>query len=161
FAVALLSTALVALFARARAPREAVVLLPVLFVSLIATRQMPLFAIATAPYLAAHGVDALANLASIVGRHLPTLTATTRPPGRRADAIAFVIGAAILTVAASGGVRAPDLGGYPTAALAALRPGPGLLNQYDWGGYLIRAALATPVFIDGRLTPYLNRLLHD
>ena len=161
FAIALLSTALVALFARARAPREAVVLLPVLFVSLIATRQMPLFAIATAPYLAAHGVDALANLASIVGRHLPTLVATTRPPGRRADAITFVIGAAILAVAASGGVSAPDLGGYPTAALAALRPGPGLLNQYDWGGYLIWAAPATPVFIDGRLTPYLNGVLDD
>ena len=45
-AKALFATLVAALFARARAPREAVVLLPVLFVSLIATRQLPLFAIA-------------------------------------------------------------------------------------------------------------------
>jgi hypothetical protein len=161
FAVALLSTVLVALFARVRAAREAVVLLPVLFLSLIATRQMPLFAIASAPFLAAYGADALAHLASIGGRHLPTLAATTRPPGRRADALALVIATVLLAVAARIGVSSPDLSGYPTAALASLRPGPGLLNQYDWGGYLIWAAPATPVFVDGRLVPYLNGVLDD
>jgi hypothetical protein len=63
FALAIFATFVTAFCSRARAPREGVVLLPVLFLSLIATRQMPLFAIATAPYLAAHGGDALAELA--------------------------------------------------------------------------------------------------
>jgi hypothetical protein len=161
FAVVLLSTLLVALLSRARAPREAVLLLPVLAISLIATRQMPLFAIAAAPYLAAYGADALAHVASIIGLDLPALAAPTRPPGRRADAIAFVIAAVLLAVAARVGVSSPDLGGFPTAALPSLRPGPGLLNQYDWGGYLIWAAPATPVFVDGRLIPYLNGVLDD
>ncbi|MEK7863981.1 MAG: hypothetical protein AAB295_12060, partial [Chloroflexota bacterium] len=31
-----------------------------------------------------------------------------------------------------------------------LDPGPGLFNQYDWGGYLIRYAPEHPTFIDGR-----------
>lgn len=161
FAVVLFSTLLVALFARVPAPREAVVLLPVLFVSLIATRQMPLFAIAAAPYLAAYGADALAHIASIVGVQLPTLSAAPRPPGRRADAIALVIAGVLLASAARIGVSSPELSGYPTAALPSLRPGPGLLNQYDWGGYLIWAAPATPVFVDGRLIPYLNGVLDD
>jgi len=59
------------------------------------------------------------------------------------------------------GTDAPSLGGFPTAALPALRAGPGLLNQYDWGGYLIANAPQTPVFVDGRLTPYLNGVLAD
>ena len=75
FAVALFATLIVALFARARAPREAVVLLPVLFVSLVATRQMPLFAIAAAPYLATFGGGALVSLASLVHLRAPALTA--------------------------------------------------------------------------------------
>jgi hypothetical protein len=54
-----------------------------------------------------------------------------------------------------------DESGYPRAALAALPSGPGLLNQYDWGGYLIYAAPATPVFIDGRLFPYVPAVLDD
>jgi hypothetical protein len=100
-------------------------------------------------------------MASTVDLHLPTLAAATRPPGRRADEIALVIAAVVLAVAARIGVSSPELSGYPTAALAALRPGPGLLNQYDWGGYLIWAAPATPVFVDGRLIPYLNGVLDD
>jgi len=63
--------------------------------------------------------------------------------------------------AVAAGPRAPDLARYPAAAVAALAPGPGLLNDYDWGGYLIWAAPRTPVFIDGRLTPYLPEVLAD
>jgi hypothetical protein len=137
------------------------VLLPVLFVSLIATRQLPLFVIAAAPYLATRGGDALAGFASVSGLRLRSLATGARPPGRRVDAIALVIAAAVLALASWSGVNAPQLGGFPSAALASLRPGPGLLNQYDWGGYLIWAAPATPVFIDGRLTPYLPDVLND
>ena len=54
-----------------------------------------------------------------------------------------------------------DESAYPRAALAALPAGAGTLNQYDWGGYLIEFAPATPVFIDGRLFPYVPSVLED
>ena len=161
FAVTLFATLVAALFARSRAPREAVVLLPVLFVSLIATRQLPLFAIAAAPYLAAFGGEALMSLASFVRLRVPSPSSTGRPPGPRADAIAVLAAVVIIAFASATGVSAPELGGFPVGALGSLRPGPGLFNQYDWGGYLIWAAPATPVFVDGRLTPYLPGVIND
>jgi hypothetical protein len=57
--------------------------------------------------------------------------------------------------------NAPDLSAYPTGALSSLPPGPGLLNRYDWGGFLIWYAPATPVFVDGRLFPYVDGALDD
>jgi len=161
FALAIFATLVTAFFSRARAPREGVVLLPVLFLSLIATRQMPLFAIATVPYLAAYGGDALAELAAIAQLRTPRMAAVTRPPGRTVDAVVLAVAAVALAFAAASGTDAPSLGGFPAAALPALRAGPGLLNQYDWGGYLIANAPRTPVFVDGRLTPYLNGVLAD
>jgi hypothetical protein len=161
FALAIFATLTTALFARSRAPREGAVLLPVLFISMTATRQMPLFAIAAAPYLAAYGGEAIAELAALLRLPIPRFTALSRRPGRIADGLAIAIAAIALAAAAATGTEAPALGGYPTAALPALRPGPGLLNQYDWGGYLIASAPRTPVFVDGRLIPYLGGILSD
>ena len=45
--------------------------------------------------------------------------------------------------------------------VGALPSGDGTLNQYDWGGYLIAFAPRTPVFIDGRLFPYVPDVLAD
>lgn len=161
FFTALAATFATALLARARAPREAVVLLPVLFVSLIATRQLPLFAIAAVPYLAAYGGDALREVATLLRVPLLRLSSTGLAPGRAADGIAVGLAAVVLALAAATGTSAPDLSGYPVAALGALRAGPGLLNHYDWGGYLIANAPRTPVFVDGRLIPYLGPVLDD
>jgi hypothetical protein len=161
FAVAVFATLVTALFARTRAPREAVVLLPVLFISLIATRQLPLFAIAAAPYLAAHGGEAVAELVAILRLRLPTLAPSGRAPTRVIDLTALAIAAVVLALGAATGTAAPDLGGYPGAALPALRAGPGLFNHYDWGGYLIATAPRTPVFVDGRLTPYLGGVIAE
>ncbi len=162
FAVALFATLGTALHARSRAPREVIILVPVLFVSLIATRQLPFFAIAAAPYLARHGGEALAELASAVpGLRLPRSSSTGRPPGRRADGIALGAGAVILAIAMATGTASPDVSGYPAAALGSLRQGPGMFNHYDWGGYLIASAPRTPVFTDGRLTPYLDGVLRE
>jgi hypothetical protein len=36
-----------------------------------------------------------------------------------------------------------------------------LLNEYDWGGYLIFNLPQRPVFIDGRYVPYLGGVLDD
>ncbi len=161
FFIVIVATLAAALFARTRAPHEAVVLLPVLFVSLIATRQMPLFAIAAVPYIAAYGGDAVTALAEILRVRLPHLGSAAHAPGRVTDAIALAGASVILAIMAAGGTPTPDLSGYPVAALSVLRTGPGLLNQYDWGGYLIASAPRTPVFVDGRLTPYVPAVLAD
>lgn len=161
FAVCLAAVIVVAASARAQARREGLLLVPVLGVALIATRQLPLFAIVAAPFLAAHGDRAIARLAAGLGIPLRGRGGTAAPPGRRADVLVAAAGAVLLAAAVATGVAAPDLSGYPTGALADLRPGPGLFAQYDWGGYLIAAAPATPVFVDGRLTPYLPAVLAE
>ena len=161
FFAAIFGTFATALFARTRAPREAVVLLPVLFVSLIATRQMPLFAIAAVPYLAAYGGEAVTELAAIARVRLPRMASAGRPPSGLVDAIVLAGASLVLAVTAAYGTAAPDLSGYPTAAVPLLRPGPGLLDHYDWGGFLIASAPGTPVFVDGRLIPYLGGVLDD
>jgi len=162
FFVAVAAALLTALFGRAKnALSDAVVLLPVLFVSLIATRQMPLFAIAVAPYLAARGGEAATEIASLLRIRVPARARTGRQPGRAANALALTIATLVLAAACATGIDAPDLSGYPVAAVPLLRPGPGLLNQYDWGGYLIWSAPGTPVFVDGRLVPYLGAVMDD
>ena len=122
---------------------------------------MPLFAIACAPYLAAYGGEAVTELTRLLRLTAPRLAAIARPPGRVADLVAFGVASIVLAVAAATGTDAPTLGGEPVAAVPFLRPGPGLLNEYDWGGYLIWSAPQTPVFVDGRLTPYLGAVLND
>jgi len=129
--------------------REAAVLVPVAFVSLTAARHTPLLAIAAAPYFASRWPDPLA------GRR------TTAPPARWPTP-AIVAACAVTLVAAVALANATiDETGYPRAALAAVPAGPGVLNEYEWGGYLIEFAPRTPVFIDGRLFPYVPAVLAD
>jgi len=161
FALAVFATLAAALFARTRSVRDAIVLLPVLFVSLIATRQMPLFAIVAAPYLAAHGGEAVTEIAAQLRLRLPRLSSVGRQPGRVVDLAALLVAVLVLGAAGVTGTAAPDLAGYPVAAIPSLKPGAGLLNQYDWGGYLIWSAPGTPVFVDGRLVPYLGQVMDD
>ena len=140
-------------------PREALVLIPVTFISLTAVRHAPFLAIAAAPYLAAHGPAALRGLAELVGARLPQLSSTPAPR----SVSAFTLALAVLSIAAVPLVApaAPDLRTYPAAALPALRAGSGLFNEYDWGGFLIFHAPATKVFIDGRLSPYIPHVVND
>jgi hypothetical protein len=57
---------------------------------------------------------------------------------------------------------APDESLYPKAAIPALRASSGvLLHEYDWGGYLIWAAPERPVFVDGRLVPYMPDIVDE
>ena len=78
-----------------------------------------------------------------------------------ADLSAGVIALALLIGGALTAPTEPDLSGFPVTALSQLPAGPGLLNRYDWGGFLIWYAPATPVFIDGRLFPYTGDALRD
>jgi hypothetical protein len=78
-----------------------------------------------------------------------------------AEATAGVIALAMLIAGIATAPREPDLSAFPIAALPQLPAGPGLLNRYDWGGFLIWYAPATPVFVDGRLFPYVGEALDD
>jgi hypothetical protein len=84
------------------------------------------------------------------------------PLGRlAAELTAGVVALALLIAGIATAPRAPDLSAFPIAALPQLPAGPGLLNRYDWGGFLIWYAPATPVFVDGRLFPYVGEALDD
>jgi hypothetical protein len=85
-----------------------------------------------------------------------------RPLGRLvAELVAAAAALAILIAGIATAPREPDLSEFPIAALPELPAGPGLLNRYDWGGFLIWYAPATPVFVDGRLFPYVEEALDD
>ena len=131
---------------------DALLLAPVLVLALSAQRHMPFFAFAAAPYLAL-------RLGTLVP---PSLRALPRRvvPGALVGAAAG-IGAALL-VALATLPAAPDEAAYPAAAVAELAAGDGaLLNEYDWGGYLIWHAPDRHVFIDGRLYPFLPGVFDD
>jgi len=140
---------------------EAALLLPVVFVSLTAARHMPFFAIAAAPYLAAEGPAALAWLARLAGISARVPDASPARSSWQVDVAAAALAALVLSVAAAAAPGDPDESFYPRGALAALPRGPGLLNAYDWGGWLIWNAPDTPVFIDGRLFPFVPDGLAD
>jgi hypothetical protein len=78
-----------------------------------------------------------------------------------ADATAAAIAMILLIAGAATAPTEPDLHDFPVAAVSQLPAGPGLLNRYDWGGFLIWYAPATPVFVDGRLFPYVGDALDD
>jgi hypothetical protein len=129
--------------------REVAILIPVAFVALTAARHTPFLAVAAAPYFASVWPDPLQRW-----------RARAAAPGA---ARAGVIAASAVALAIAVGLvdARVDARGYPRAALAAVPSGAGTFNQYDWGGYLIEFAPGTPVFIDGRLFPFLPDVLED
>ncbi len=169
---------------------EIAVLVPVAFVSLTATRHLVFFPIAAAPFLSSWGPDAWAEgvrtLREAWGdvlRGMSPIAMWTRgrtaqgdprphaaeggppehgrPRGLIANLIAALAALALLIAGIATAPRAPDLSAFPIAALPQLPAGPGLLNRYEWGGFLIWYAPATPVFVDGRLFPYVGEALDD
>ncbi|HEY6957882.1 MAG TPA: hypothetical protein VI814_03575 [Candidatus Limnocylindria bacterium] len=132
---------------------DAFLLIPLLWLALSAQRDMPYFAFAAVPYLAGRAAGALPRLRWTIP--LPAAPRVVLP----AIAIALV---AVAILALGSVPAAPNEAAYPARALAAVRSGTGtLLNEYDWGGYLIWNAPERPVFIDGRLLPYLPNVLAD
>ncbi len=152
FAIFILGTLAVALRAGGELI-DALVIVPLLYLGLSAQRDMPYFAMAVAPYLARRLPLAWPALGTAASR-------ITVPRATLRGAIVGIAAIALLGVASV--PTAPDESAYPTGALTALRAGSGtLLNEYDWGGYLIWRAPERPVFIDGRLFPYLPAVLAD
>jgi hypothetical protein len=129
--------------------REAMLLAPLLYLAFTAQRQMLFFCFAATAFLGAR----LETLLSVRRRF--EAPAPVRLP------VALVLVVAAVASAFTAPSR-PDERGYPSAALDALRAGKGvLLNEYDWGGYLIFNLPERPVFIDGRYVPYLGGVLDD
>ena len=161
FAFVVLAVLVTAQLSRRAGLREAALLVPVLFVSMTAARHTPFFAIASAAYLAAHAPDALSAIVARLRVPLRLPTFAVRVPSARIDLASAAIALAAIIGAGAIARAEPNLSPYPTAALASLPAGPGLVNDYDWGGFLIWYAPATPVFIDGRLFPYTGDALRD
>jgi hypothetical protein len=123
-------------------------IVPFALLALTIQRSTPYACMTLAPFVAAMAPDALRR------------ARTTAPEVPRiAAAVSIVLVAAMLAlVAAIAAPRDPDLSAYPAGALAALRDARGnLLNEYDWGGYLIRYAPEHPVFVDGRVNSLYPR----
>jgi hypothetical protein len=131
---------------------DALLLAPLFWLGLSAQRHMPYFALAATPYIAA-------SLSALWFRWRPASRfALPRP------AIVGVGAGLVAMVAASVATApfAPLETQYPTAARAKLGATSGnLLNEYDWGGYLIWRVPERPVFIDGRLFLFLPDVLTE
>jgi hypothetical protein len=129
---------------------DALLLAPLLWLGLSAQRHMAYFALAASPYIAAR---------------LAELWWAWRPASRFALPRPGVVGvgaglAAMLTVSVATAPFAPNESRYPTVASASLATTTGtLLNEYDWGGYLIWRVPERPVFVDGRLFVFLPDVL--
>jgi len=133
---------------------DLLLLAPLLWLGLSAQRHMPYFAFAAVPFISA-----------AVPRAWPPLEAwlAGRRPYPRGAIVGFGAGVAAMALAGVAFVpNAPNERAYPTVVLDAVRSGSGvLLNEYDWGGYLIWRAPERPVFVDGRLFPFLPDVFAD
>ena len=153
FVFALFGLATLALaLARGGTLLDALLLVPLFWLGLSAQRHMPYFALAATPYLAA-------GFAELWWRWRPTSRFVLPRPG--------IVGvgaglAAMVAVSVATAPFAPNETPYPTAARATLAGTSGnLLNEYDWGGYLIWRVPERPVFIDGRLFLFLPDVLTE
>ena len=131
---------------------DALVLVPLLWLGLSAQRHMPYFALAATPFIA---------------RGASELWWRWRPASRFALPRPVVVGvgaglAAMVVASIATAPFAPIEKQYPAAARARLAASTGnLLNEYDWGGYLIWRVPERPVFIDGRLFLFVPDVLTE
>ena len=133
---------------------DLLLLAPLLWLGLSAQRHMPYFAFTAVPFISIAVPRAWAPLEAWLSRRRPYPRAAVAGFGAGVAAMALV-GLAFVP-------SAPNEAAYPTAALSAVRSSTGvLLNEYDWGGYLIWRAPERPVFVDGRLFPFLPDVFAD
>jgi hypothetical protein len=133
---------------------DTLLLLPLLWLGLSAQRHIVFFVFAATPFVAAGAARlyAVVRPRAVPLRPLPE-------PAAAALAVLLWVGA---LVSAIGVPTGPDERAYPAGAVAALKTGSGaLLNEYDWGGYLIYRVPERTVFVDGRLFPFYPAVLRD
>ncbi|MFN8527246.1 MAG: hypothetical protein U0670_01385 [Anaerolineae bacterium] len=140
------------------------------FLSLVAGRNIAVFAVAATPVLTYH-LDSILQERGLL-RNLPTAISPRR--GRlNAILVGFLIVVALLKsviILEPIGVQQLFDDTLPRRAVDYLREHPqqgNMFNAYNWGGYLMYALPDYPVFVDGRtdlygdtiLTEYLNAAL--
>lgn len=185
---ALFAVAVIAAFLVRGGPLlAAVLLIPLLWLALSAQRHMVFFVFAAVPFLIDSAISLLparsgARVSGARSRTRLALArvlarASRRPtegregtyeddghPRRRslAGGVAFILCIAAVASIPLTAPTAPDETLYPRGALAALNSSSGvLIHEYDWGGYLIWNAPQRPVFVDGRLLPFMPDILND
>ncbi len=153
FVFALFGLATLALaLARGGTLLDALLLVPLFWLGLSAQRHMPYFALAATPYIASGLSDLWWRWRPASRFGLPRPVIVGLGAGLAAMIVASVVTAPF----------APLETQYPTAARAKLAATSGnLLNEYDWGGYLIWRVPERPVFIDGRLFVFLPDVLTE
>jgi hypothetical protein len=137
------------------------------YMSLLAVRNIPLFALITAPVIARYATFALA-------RWLGPQAAKNRKSSQAKAAVfvnwallivvlllAFVRISEPVTTAANEKFQAENLPMGAVDYLMAERPLGPIFNDYNWGGYLIWRLPEYPVFVDGRTDLYDDEFLTD
>ena len=133
---------------------DALLLVPLLWLGLSAQRHLAFFVFSATPFVAAG--------AARLYRELRPRTVPLRPLPPAAAATLGVLLVAGALASAAGAPRDPDEHAYPVGAIVALKTGSGtLLNEYDWGGFLIYRVPERKVFVDGRLFPYFPAVLTE
>jgi hypothetical protein len=133
---------------------DLLLLAPLLWLGLSAQRHLLFFVFASTPFIAT-------GAARLYARLRPQARPLRPLPAPAAAALAALLCVGALA-SAIGVPTLPDEHAYPTGAVEALRTGSGtLLNEYDWGGFLIYRVPERTVFIDGRLFPFYPAVLRD
>ena len=151
--------AALALSSKPARPGELLLLLAANFAALLSVRHVGFYALIAAPLL-----SRLFSL-DFQGRRSRSLPLASAALINVAIVVAFAIFAAVHVRAVIKDQTAADAQRFPVRAVSFLAtqhpPGP-ILNDYDWGGYLIwRLYPGCRVFIDGRADVYGDLLMKD
>jgi hypothetical protein len=154
---------------------QALLLVAFTHLALDSVRNINLFSVIVAPFIAAYLSGSWRNLAEVMSRTASPRRSTIAAPPVPPIRAALNLGLAAFIVAAVLIARAPDLTYarnaaaqariFPSHAVSYIRshriPGP-LLNSYDWGGYLIWTLFPRlRVYVDGRPDMYGDRFMDD
>jgi hypothetical protein len=135
------------------------------YLSLLAVRNIPLFALLTAPIIVRYGTDAMTAWRG--GGWLIRQRGNAGIPALNLVLLALLLTASLARVAlvvVEAGQEASEPEGLPSGAVAYLQaeaPRGRLFNDYNWGGYIIWKLPQYPVFVDGRTDLYDDALLRD
>jgi hypothetical protein len=139
------------------------------YMSLLAGRNIALFALVTAPVIVRHGKPSLERWSERIGRRRMS---RVTPAGRLYTALnwvllGLVIVAALVKIsqplspAVNEGAQAKTLPVEAVAFLKQEQPAGPIFNSYNWGGYLIWELPEYPVFVDGRTDLYDDAFLRE
>jgi hypothetical protein len=141
------------------------------YMSLLAGRNVALFALVAAPLIIRHADSALDGWSERMGWK-ERLTVRVRPQGRLFTVLNWVL-LGLLCLAALVKISQPinssvneeaQAESLPVEAVSFLereRPRGPIFNSYNWGGYLIWRLPDYPVFVDGRTDLYDDAFLRE